>query len=170
MRFCRSFAVSGHVTPKCERQERRRYVNIKKLMVWFHTRPQQSKQLGGATQHLCQKTKKSRRIFYESMATHKALIIIDTFSHWRTKDQTPFCFKVTLMFPPITGVGLRNSKTSHRFGSIDCLKTATMLLLRGYSWCISVLVMIISVIWIISISTVGINEERGKTWCKKEMC
>jgi len=117
----------------------------------------------GERRNMCPIIKRTEGFFYESMATHKDLIIIDTFSHRRTKDQTPFCFKVTLMFPPITGVGLRNSKTSHRFGSIDCLKTATMLLLREYSWCISVLVMITIVIWIISISTVGINEERGKT-------
>lgn len=68
----------------------------------------------------------------------------------------------TLLFSPVTGVGLRNSKTSHSIGSIDCLKMLYMLLLKGYSWCISVLVMVTNVIWTNSISTVGINEKREK--------
>lgn len=83
-------------------------------------------------------------------------------SRWSNKEHTPFCFYATILFSPVTGVGLRNSKTSHRSGSIDCLKMFYILLLKGYSWCISVLVMVTSVIWINSISTVGINEKREK--------
>lgn len=38
-------------------------VNGKKLMVWFCAWPQQSKQLGGTTQQLCPKTKRTEGIF-----------------------------------------------------------------------------------------------------------
>lgn len=44
-------------------KDRKGDVNGKKLMVWFCARPQQSKQLGGTTQQLCPKTKRTEGFF-----------------------------------------------------------------------------------------------------------